>query len=343
MHNQYTPKNLKLPKDNILEKNDKKGILPYVFTDAITVAIDVSLATNRPLLVSGNPGCGKSRLADAVAALQDWNLLSCIITSRTRIDTLTAEVDQLRRLNDAHIGRLGNNDDQQTSRPGRPDAYYLNPGIFWWAFDANSARCRGLTEEQANDHQALLSYPGTERSQKAGVVLLIDEIDKAEPDLPNDLLDPLDRRRFPLPPGFRACRDGKKRTVIKAPPEKDLALLTIITTNGERELPQAFLRRCVLLEITDPTKEELVKIATLHSPDDNRVRIEKIAERLVKFREIAKKQRVRAPGVAELLDAVHACRELGIEVDDSDSEKSVWSHLQRAVLAKDPAFRARRS
>ena len=85
----YTPKHFKLPDDKVLPKDEAKGILPYVFTDAMAIAIDVALATNRPLLVSGNPGCGKSRLADALAELQSWSNLSCTITSRTRLESLT--------------------------------------------------------------------------------------------------------------------------------------------------------------------------------------------------------------------------------------------------------------
>ncbi len=137
----YTPKHFKLPKGGVLAMDEAKGIAPYVFGESMAIALDVALATDRPLLVSGNPGCGKSRLADAVAQVQGWGLLSVTMTSRTRLETLTAEVDQLRRLNDA-----------QARGPGdvlRPDGCYLNPGIFWWAFDPKGARRRGLPPEVA--------------------------------------------------------------------------------------------------------------------------------------------------------------------------------------------------
>jgi len=340
----YKPKHFNLPKDKVLLKSD--GVLPYVFTDEIAIAIDVALSTNRPLLVSGNPGCGKSRLADAVAKLQCWSLLSCTITSRTRLEGLTAEVDQLRRLNDAQLGRLGQAKDQSEDAAVRPDdAYYLSPGIFWWAFDSESARRRGLSADDPRLHAVDLRYPGIERKpgpgQQAGAVLLIDEIDKAEPDLPNDLLEPLDRRRFDLPEGFRAERDGKALTSIEAQAHGDYPLLTVITTNGERELPQAFLRRCVLLEIPDPDKKRLVEIAMHHEPKGDRQRVGAIADVLLRLRELADKQRVRPPGTAELLDAVRACEELGVQVDTASS--SVWSRLERAVLAKDPALRLENS
>jgi MoxR-like ATPase len=214
----------RLPADGILEKAE--GIDPYVFSDDIAIAVVVALATNRPLLVSGNPGSGKSRLADAVAAVQGWSLIGKTMTSRTWLESLTVEVDQLRRLNDAQA--------RGADTAFKPDAYYLNPGLFWWAFRPETARPRGLAAAEAKDHKVSLSYPGIDRGRGRAhhAVLLIDEIDKAEPDLPNDLLEPLDRRRFELPEGYRVDGDASIAGADK------FKLLTIITTNGERELPR---------------------------------------------------------------------------------------------------------
>lgn len=328
-----------LPADGVLKQElDEAGkvvVSPYVFDDAVAIAVDVALATNRPLLVSGDPGCGKSRLAEAVAALQGWSLISRTITSRTRLESLTAEVDQLRRLNDAQARG-------QNTRL-RPGAFYLNPGIFWWAFDPESARRRGMAREDANEHGAELSHPGVERvadqPEGQGTVLLIDEIDKAEPDLPNDILEPLDRRRFDLPDGFRASLpEGGHTDRIQAP--DGLTLLTVITTNGERELPPAFLRRCVRLELKLPKDDDarvawLRTIALDHFPDlrGDESQIEAIARRLIHFQKRAGELQRRLPGTAELLDAVRACKELGINV--SDKPDSVWAQLERAVIAKD--------
>ena len=330
----YTPKHFRLPKNGVLPKDDAADIAPYVFTDAIAIAVDVALATHRPLLVSGNPGCGKSRLADAVAAAQGWGLLARTVTSRTRLETLTAEVDQLRRLHDA-----------QTRDPKaelKPDGCYLNPGILWWAFDMDGAARRGLAPEIAAEHGVQLDHPGTRRKpasdHRPGTVLLIDEIDKAEPDLPNDLLEPLDRRRFDLPDGFSAHHADGARTRVQAPPPEALHLLTIITTNGERDLPQAFLRRCVLLEIDDPDEDALVEIALKHFPEGDPDRMRALARLLLGFRDKAEGLRVRPPGTAELLDAVQACEALKVPV--STAPGSVWSHLERAILAKDRSLRA---
>ena len=334
MNKPYKPKHFRLPAGGVLPKDDAADIAPYVFNDRIAIALDVALATNRPLLVSGNPGCGKSRLADAVAVAQGWGLLARTVTSRTRLETLTAEVDQLRRLNDAQA--------RDGTSTLKPDGYYLNPGILWWAFDPAGAARRGLAPKIADEYGVQLDHPGTRRDpprgRKPGVVLLIDEIDKAEPDLPNDLLEPLDRRRFDLPDGFSTHHPAGARTQVQAPPAQRLHLLTIITTNGERDLPQAFLRRCVLLEIDDPGENDLVDIALKHFPTGDADRMRALAKLLLDFREKAQDLRVRPPGTAELLDAVQACEELKVPV--STEPDSVWSHLQRAILAKDPSLRA---
>lgn len=341
----YQPERFKrLPADGVLQKEPSKdgkpGVLPYVFDDSIAIAVDVALATDRPLLVSGDPGCGKSRLAEAVAAVQGWSLIAKTVTSRTRLETLTAEVDQLRRLNDAQA--------RDAKSRLRPDAFYLNPGAFWWAFDPDTARRRGMSPEDAKQHGAELSHPGTERvadrAEDQGAVLLIDEIDKAEPDLPNDLLEPLDRRRFDLPDGFRARRPGGEDSDTVAAPE-GLNLLTVITTNGERELPQAFLRRCVRLELKLPKEDDeraawLRDIALYHFPGGDTDRVAAIAQRLIHFQKRAGELQRRLPGTAELLDAVRACEELKIAV--SNQPDSVWVQLERAVLAKDAGLWAER-
>ena len=319
----YQPKHFdKLPANRILPKDEAQGIDPYVFNDDIVIAVDVALATDRPLLVSGKPGSGKSRLADAIAAVQEWNMLSKTITSRTRLEELTVEIDHLRRLNDAQS--------RAEDAELKPDAFYHNPGIFWWAFKPESARYRGMPSDQAKDYNVKLPYPGTKRGRvwHHPAVLLIDEIDKAEPDLPNDLLEPLDRRSFGLPDGGTVKGD------------RGLKILTLITTNGERELPQAFLRRCITLELPEPDVDRLVGIAQQHFPEGDTGRIKKIAQKLEQFRTDAYTDRRRPPGTSEFLDAIRACEELGIDVDDAEkakdekAEESVWSKIENAVLVK---------
>lgn len=313
------------PPGGILGKDEAHGVEPYVFNDEMAIAVDVALATNRPLLVSGNPGTGKSRLADAIAAVQGWNLLSKTVTSRTRLESLTAEVDHLRRLNDAQV--------RGSESQLKPDACYLNPGIFWWAFQAETACRRGLDAQQADTFKVSLPFPGVDRAEGRPhhAVLLIDEIDKAEPDVPNDLLELLDRRRFDLPDGFWIGDDAEGAKIRWG---ERLTLLTVVTTNGERELPQAFLRRCVRLHIPDPKQSELVAIALRHFPSGDANRMDVIAAKTVEFRDRALQEQRRPPGTSEFLDAVRACEELKVTV--SEDPASVWRRVESAVLVKEP-------
>lgn len=311
----YIPKNFPLAADYRFGGDPELHIEPYIFGETVVIALDVALATGRPLLVAGRPGCGKSRMADAVAAILGWNFLAKTITSRTRLEELTVEVDHLRRLHDAQRGK-----DADTLKP---DAVYHNPGVFWWAFDPNSARRRGCPDDIAGQYKVDVSFPGVRRiadGEAQCTVLLIDEIDKAEPDVPNDLLEPLDRRSFGLPDGATLRAEESQR------------LLTIITTNGERALPPAFLRRCVSLVVDEPNRDELVAIARVHYPRADAARINAIADKILKFRSDAPSAGRRAPGTSEFLDAIQACEKLDIKVNEDPD--STWSHIERSILEK---------
>lgn len=312
----YSPRHFTLPGDYCFIGDDKRNIDPYLFPDAAVIAVDVALATGRPLLVAGPPGCGKSRLAEAMAAVLGWNFLGKTMTSRTRLEELTAEVDHLRRLHDAH----------RAARPGteqlKPEKAYHNPGVFWWAFDRESAARRGLSAEDAITHEVALPFPGTESATDAPTqhtVLLIDEIDKAEPDVPNDLLEPLDRRSFCLPDGATRRADPKQK------------LLTIITTNRERELPKAFLRRCVSMVFDEPDRASLIAIARVHYPNADPSRVDAIVGRIIAIRDKPSEAGRRHPSTSEFLDAIRACEELKVAVAD---DNPLWRQIESAVLIK---------
>lgn len=315
----YSPRHFQLPDDDCFpgeeaSTRDSSPVEPYIFSRAALIAVDVALATERPLLVAGPPGCGKSRLAETMAAVLKWSFVRQTITSRTRCEQLTVEVDHLRRLNDAHCAARENGHALLER-----DREYYNPGIFWWAFDAHSAGLRGLPEEQPPRSRP--RFPGLARPAAAGeppgTVVLIDEIDKAEPDLPNDLLEPLDRRSFGLPDNETLTADPRAK------------LLTIITTNGERELPQAFIRRCVTLLLEEPTRDALIAIAAVRAGEAEPALVAAIADKIVALRAELKDSGRRPPGTSEFLDAVHTCHRLGVGVDSE-----IWQQVEKATLRK---------
>lgn len=309
-------KDFKFPDTNVWLGNPNLGIPPYVLSDEIKIALQVALVTNRPLLVSGLPGSGKTTLAKAVAESQGWSLLQHTLTSRSRLEDLTGEVDQLQRLHDAHV-TVGNH------RGLMPDWVYLKPGLFWWGFDSESALSKGKSENEINalgDGFRPSRKPKTLRDGAAGIVILLDEIDKAEPDLPNDLLEPLDRRSFQLSDG----------TEIKA--ANDLQILVVITTNGERDLPPAFLRRCIHLELQSPDSEALQRIANFHfneAPASKQAIFAAVAGKFADLVTAAMETGRRPPGTSEYLDAVRVCLELDITPDSG-----VWNQVEQATLRK---------
>ena len=171
-----------VPPDDPLAPRDRDV---YVFDtdERIVLAVNVAMSIRRPLLIYGPPGCGKSSLAPNVARILRRRYYEEVISSRTEAQDLLWIFDAVRRLRDAQANReLGG------------DSAYTEPGAIWWAFDRRSALEQGGTE-QAQDPAVDL---------KAPAVVLLDEIDKADPDLPNNLLLPLAVAAWWLP--VRACR-----------------------------------------------------------------------------------------------------------------------------------------
>ena len=311
----YQPKKFTLPEDGIHLKGKNLDHPPYVFTDKIAIAVDVSLATGRPLLVSGPPGSGKSSLASVMADILNWRYLHEVFTSRTRLEDLTGDLDQLRRLNDAQL---------RDENPLPERWAYLEPGILWWTFDQDSASRRGQNQKDINnliqqigDNYEIPDNP-SEGHNTNNVVILLDEIDKADPDLPNDLLEPLDRKRFDVPQGPAVKAKNKQQ------------ILVIITTNEERELPPAFLRRCINLRLTDPDEAQLLTIAKHHYPKVAQKLRSDIAIKLIEQRDAAKELDLRPPSTSEYLDAIEACRELKIKPDSDE-----WKLLAQATFVKE--------
>lgn len=272
----------------------------YMYTDEIVLAVNVALATGRALLVRGPTGCGKSTLARNVALTLKRRYYEQVISSRTQARDLLWHMDLLRRLQDAQVEKLASD-----FKP------YLMPGVLWWAFDRAGALAQMARLRFAEGHS---TEPGEYTSHPRAVVLL-DEIDKADPDVPNNLLVPLGSLSFLVDETGEQVRASE-------PP------LVFLTTNDERDLPPAFVRRCVELKIPSPTAGQLVSIGQAHFPLAPQKLLDDLATLLAGAPEdggIA-----NPPSSAEYLDTVRACLTLGVqpgsELFDSLSRVTVWKH-----------------
>ncbi len=281
----------------------------YVYTDAIVLAVNVALATDRPLLIRGASGSGKSSLARNVASKLGWRYHEAVVTSRTQARDLEWTFDAVRRLSDAAEGEV------------KPTHAYIQPGVLWWAFNAADARAQAGAAGVASSNPA-----GDDPTMDAmPAVVLIDEIDKADPDVPNDLLVPVGSMTFTV------ADTGKPVTSVAY----DKPLLCI-TTNEERDLPPAFLRRCVGLRLPDPNVDRLIQIARAHFPDIDAGRARTIAEQFVPSDDSEMPSPGTQPSTAEYLDAIQASLEL--DVNPSPNNET-WQSILGAIVSKaaDPA------
>lgn len=286
----------------------------HCFDKMSVLAVKAALATRRPLLVRGDPGTGKSQLARAVAVQLGWPLVYEVVSQRTECHDLLYHFDAVARLAQAQVLGCRKSDDPTDWHKAMAEANFLRPGVLWWAFDWVSAA-------QQADRIGLAQPPTpttwSVEKKHAGVVVLIDEIDKAESDVPNGLLEALGNGCFqvpiPLPVEGDATVTARSQTVSlvgHTPP------LVVITTNEERQLPPAFLRRCLVLKLDLPKdKKDLidhfVHLGKVHSSTDriDDTVLRKAAEKLVEARLQPGEVGFR-PGLAEYLDLVRALAEL---------------------------------
>jgi MoxR-like ATPase len=220
----------------------------YVATRDLTLAVNAAITLQRPLLIKGEPGTGKTMLAEEVATALGLPLFQWHVKSTTKAQQGLYEYDAVSRLRDSQLG------DAKVADIGN----YILKGVLWEAFNC---------ETQS--------------------VVLIDEIDKADIEFPNDLLRELDRMEFFV---------YETRQLVKARHRPIL----FITSNNEKELPDAFLRRCFFHYIKFPDKETMGKIVDVHFPDLKKNLLREALEVFFELREIPGLK--KKPSTSELLD-----------------------------------------
>jgi MoxR-like ATPase len=331
----------------------------YLQNPELQLVAEIAIVTGRPLLLRGEPGSGKSSFAPFVARNLDWRYYEFNVTGRTEAKDMLWRFDALRRLRDAQAAREA--DIVIDSRN------YVTPGVLWWAFNRTSAlefiREKNKPGEkpasEESDGETSSDFKGNEPASAVsdgelfsdinsdrkgkGAVVLIDEIDKADPNVPNDLLEVIGLNRFTIDEtGDVVERDDFMPGDTPAAPDDFGRLLIVITTNEERDLPPAFLRRCIVHDLAEPDKQDdlidrWIKIAQLHASNSIRETqggdkmVRKIVELCWTLREQTANELRRSPSIAEFLDVLKICFRLNI-MPDSDSD--VWKQVENSVLIK---------
>jgi MoxR-like ATPase len=316
----------------------------HVFDGDSIDAIDAALAAQRPLLLRGEPGIGKSQLARAAALVLRRAYVQEVVDARTESSDLLWSYDAVARLAEAQLqGALKDAPTGPESGVGERLAVsrYVTAGPLWWAFNWESALEQaqrvGVAEPAPPDAGDRERRDDPERrcDPANGCVVLIDEIDKAESDVPNGLLEALGAGQFrPL---------GSECDVVASGPSP----LVMITTNEERALPDAFLRRCMVLHMHLPSvkdaADELKRVlvqrgrAHFHSAGNTAscALLVRAAKLLIEDRRAAEQaRRMPLPGQAEYLDLVRAV--LKLCGDDTRSQRAVLRRIADFALKKHP-------
>ena len=256
------------------------GSKQYVATDDLKLAVNAAITLQRPLLIKGEPGTGKTMLAEEVAEALGMPLLQWHIKSTTKAQQGLYEYDAVSRLRDSQLG-----DDKV-----HDIANYIVKGVLWQAFES-----------------------------EVPCVLLIDEIDKADIEFPNDLLREIDRMEFYV---------YETRELIRAKQRP----LVIITSNNEKELPDAFLRRCFFHYIAFPDADTMQKIVDVHHPN---IKKDLLASALKSFYEIRSLPGLKKkPSTSELIDWLKLLMAEDISADalHNADNKTIIPPLHGALL-----------
>ncbi|OQW92670.1 MAG: ATP-binding protein [Beggiatoa sp. IS2] len=256
------------------------GTDSYIATEDLMIAVNATIILQRPLLIKGEPGTGKTMLAEEVAKALNAPFFQWHIKSTTKAQQGLYEYDAVSRLRDSQLG------DERV----KEIANYIVKGKLWEAFESDVT-----------------------------AVLLIDEIDKADIEFPNDLLLELDRMEFYV-------YETRTRVVAKHRP------IIMITSNNEKELPDAFLRRCFFHYIKFPDKATMVKIVDAHFPNLKQMLLKEALEVFFNLRELPGLK--KKPSTSELLDWLKLlmAEDIPPEILKSDHEKKLIPLLHGALL-----------
>jgi len=280
----------------------------HVFEEDSILAVDTALACGRPLLLRGEPGVGKSQLARAVAEALGRVFVSVFVHARTDVHDLLWSYDAVTRLAEAQAHGAG----QEAAAERLAQRRFVKPGPLWWALNWERA-LRQATGDHVATKAPVPSYSG-ECHPRNGVVLLIDEIDKADTSVPNGLLECLGQRTFTVP--------GIDEPIDAVDPTP----LVMLTTNEDRVLPDAFVRRCVVLHMRmpDPEQWELPNASPTSFEEwlvvRGRAHFEKklpdevllaAAKQVIKDRRTVREAGHCPPGLAEYIDLLAALAEGG--------------------------------
>ena len=269
----------------------------YIATSDLSIAVNAAITLEKPLLIKGEPGTGKTELARQVASSLSVPIIEWNIKSTTRAQQGLYEYDAVSRLRDS---QLGNTDIDNVEN-------YIKKGKLWEAFIADSK-----------------------------VVLLIDEIDKADIEFPNDLLHELDKMEF------HVYETGQQITAKQRP-------IIIITSNNEKELPDAFLRRCFFHYIRFPDQSTLEKIVEIHFPNIKKSLLDRALTQFFEIRETPGLK--KKPSTSEVLDWLKLLLADDINPSELRSDpKNILPKLHGALLKNEQdvqlferiAFMARR-
>ena len=257
-----------------------EGTAAYVATDDLRVAVNAAATLRRPLLVKGEPGTGKTVLAQEIATAFGAPLIEWNVKSTTKAQQGLYEYDAVSRLRDSQLGDARVHD----------IANYIRKGKMWEAF-----------------------------TSPVLPVLLIDEIDKADIEFPNDLLTELDRMEFDV------YETGERVKAAQRP-------IVIITSNNEKELPDAFLRRCFFHYIKFPDRETMERIVRVHYPDIQKSLVAEAMNIFFDLREVPGMK--KKPSTSELLDWLKLLmhEDLPVEVLRNRDTKSLIPPLHGALL-----------